>query len=962
MIDKQNVGLPDRNEQPAKIRHQPGELLGMYRRRADLSQVQLASLLGFKSDRMLQMWEGDYSLPTAVKLKKLIEIYLGRSVFTVDSEQREAAELWQTIKSFFDTNRERRLDTYPLFDKNWFASQLTIYNAQPLAIEPLPAPNLLLIAPKLEIPTNLPASLNRLIGREAEILLVSNLLEHKRLLTLTGPGGTGKTRLALAVATWLQDEFKHGIWWVELAAVTDPDQVGLVIAQTLGLQETAGQTPTENLKSYISGKEILLVLDNFEQVITAAPLVIMLLAAAPALKILVTSRETLHVYSEQKFIVPPLPLPLLDQKPALTELSRNAAIQLFVERAQLAQTNFELTAANVEAVAELCIFLEGLPLAIELTAAQSEFFTPAVLLGQLQESQQAVRLRLLIDGPRDIAPRQQTLRNTMEWSFQLLEPDEQRLFAELGVFVGGWTVAVAGDVCTQLALATTPMLKRLQKLSAKSLLTVVSDADGEPRFGMLETIREFAVEQLALHYHYNEDKLLEDYAAHFVKFTDQAYPLLFSSEQIKWLNRIEQEPANIRKILGWACQVGVSTYYPHSEVALRLCVSSCYFWEKRGYIVESRRWLEAAIQTVPLPPPLELTRYLAMTIFALSHSTYWQGDYTYTAQLIEKSLILFQIVDDKQNQANCFGMLAIIAHHQGHYTEAIILYQRNMDVQRALGDKPGVVLNLNNIGVVYIKQGRYAEAEVVCLEALVMAREVGNRNNVARCLNYIGGLKMAQADYLQAQAVWQEALELQQQVVDKQAMAEILVNLGELNRKLGNYVQAQTLLEQGLTLQQELDEKRGVAETLLYLGNLALNRGDYKLAQTYYKQRLLLRCEFDDKSDIAQGLTAVALWCSDQAQLVPAVILGSKAEAIRTALGVALAGDEVAFYQHQIAEAKLKLGETEFVRLVAVGQAMTLEQAVAYALEIPVETAIQPTHFSRLTVVSLNAPAFQVTR
>ena len=712
MIDKQNTGSPGRNEQLTKIRHQPGELLEMYRRRGNLSQAQLAGFLGLKSERMPQKWEGDYALPSADKLKKLIEIYLAHELFQVGRETVEARQLWQTIKKFFDASRERRLDTYPLFDELWFATLLTtVHTSQPIAKEPPSAPNLTLLSAKTHKPTNLPATLNRLIGREAELLQVSNLLEQQRLVTLTGPGGTGKTRLALAVASQLNKEFKDGAWWVELATVTDPAQVAPVIAQILGLQETAGQTPTENLKSYLHDREILLVLDNFEQVITAAALVTTLLAAALALKILVTSRETLHVYSEQKFIVPPLTLPLLDHKPALPQLSQNPAIQLFVLRARLAQPDFELTAANVGAVAKLCIFLEGLPLAIELAAAQSEFFTPAALLGQLQDSQEAVRLRRLVDGPRDVAPRQQTLRNTLEWGFRLLEPDEQQLFAELGVFVGGWTVEAASAICTDLALATMPMLKRLQKLSAKSLLTVAPNAEGAPRFGMLETIREFALESLVASPEL--EVIRRKHCEYYLKVAELADAERRNSGHLQRLSQLKPEYNNLHSVLQWLVALPLADTWA-TEKALRLSLALYAFWYAYTYYNKGYQWMKRVLDRASLNADSTAKAVITeLKVKVLSKSGILLAQLKQNEPalvLLEQSYLLARNLNDKQFLSDCLYNYGEVLVQTGQFARAVTLYEECSQLYQELEDEVGVVTTLNGLGLAALFQGDNRQA------------------------------------------------------------------------------------------------------------------------------------------------------------------------------------------------------------------------------------------------------------
>src|SRR5215204_3556721 len=432
---------------------------------------------------------------------------------------------------------------------------------------------------------NLPSQPTPLVGREREVAGVCRLLRGGgvRLLTLTGPGGMGKTRLALQVAADLVDEFEDGVFFVPLAPISDPDLVVPTVARTLDITETSGRTPEEALKDYLRNKEMLLVLDNFEQVVEAAPLVGELLSACPALKVLATSRTVLRIYGEQEFTVPPLELPAPSHPQPLERLTQYEAVRLFVERAQAAKADFSVTNDNAPAVAEICHRLDGLPLAIELAAARIKVLSAQKILEHLGN-----RLKLLTGGARDLPERQRTLRSTIEWSYGLLEEGEKVLFARLSVFAGGRTLEAIEAICDAEGDLPVDVLDGLASLVDKSLLKQEEGVGGEPRFVMLETIHEFAREKLEGSGEAEDLRRL--HARYFLALAEEAEPALEGSQQQVWLDRLEEEHDNMRTVLSWSLGQGQD-----AELALRIGAVLGEFWYLRGYWSEGRRWLEEAL-------------------------------------------------------------------------------------------------------------------------------------------------------------------------------------------------------------------------------------------------------------------------------------------------------------------------------------------------------------------------------
>lgn len=433
--------------------------------------------------------------------------------------------------------------------------------------------------------TNLLAPPTPLVGRDDLVTAVRRELKLKtvRLLVLTGEPGIGKTRLALAVASGMFEAFSDGVFFVNLSAISDPALVVSAIAQELGVQQTGGQPPLEALKAYLYDKELLLILDTFEHVINAAPQIAKILETAPLLKVIITSRELLHIYVERHRTVPPLALPNLKPLPSVEELGKCAAIDLFVQRAQAAKTEFRLTATNARFIAEICVRLEGLPLAIELAAARVKILTSERLLERL-----ASQLTTLIGGARDLPARQQTLRGAIDWSYDLLNPAEQVLFARLAVFINEWTLEAAETICHTDRPLPINMLDGLASLMDKSLLRQEDGLDGEQYFKMLDSLREYAYERLIAS---GEAQIIQDkHAAYYLELAEVANQAFGGSKETMWLNRLEKEEGNLRVALGRAHDRN------DAAIVLRLCGALWRFWSVRGVSVKVKqgllkRWL-----------------------------------------------------------------------------------------------------------------------------------------------------------------------------------------------------------------------------------------------------------------------------------------------------------------------------------------------------------------------------------
>jgi predicted ATPase/class 3 adenylate cyclase len=531
-------------------------------------------------------------------------------------------------------------------------------------------------------PNNLPLQLTQLIGREQEVVTALNFLqlEEVRLLTLTGPGGTGKTRLALQVAAELSEAFSDGVYFVNLAPFSDPELVVPAIAQTLDIKEIADQTLLNLLKASLHPKHVLLLLDNFEQVVGAAVYVAELLAACPILKVIVTSRAALHVRGEQECAVPPLAVPNPKHLPDLVTLSQYEAVALFIQRAQAVKPEFQVTNANAPAVAEICIRLDGLPLAIELAAARIKVLPPQALLVRLGQ-----RLTVLTGGARDAPARQQTLRNTIEWSYDLLHVVEQRLFRLLSVFVGGCTLEAVEAVCEALGDERGKVFEGVASLIYKSLVQQGEQEGEEPRFMMLETIREYGLECLATSGEL--EVAWQAHALYYLSLAEKAEPNLEGQQQAEWLERLEREYDNLRATLKWCLERGE---LGHSiEMALRLAGALWRFWEVRGHWSEGWNFLEQALERSKGGAILVQLKALK----AAAHLAYVRSDIDRAEALSEECLARCLELGDRVGIAFSLRLLGLIAWWRYNFAVASSRTEESLALFRGLGNTSATSLS-----------------------------------------------------------------------------------------------------------------------------------------------------------------------------------------------------------------------------------------------------------------------------
>jgi predicted ATPase/class 3 adenylate cyclase len=765
-------------------------------------------------------------------------------------------------------------------------------------------------------PHNLPLQLTSFVGRERELAAVAALLgggpSGPRLVTLTGPGGTGKTRLALQAAADALEAHPDGVWLVELAALADPALVPQAVAAPVGVREEPGRPLAATLTDALRPKRLLLLLDNCEHLVDAcARLAEALLRACPALRVLATSREALGVAGEAPYPVPPLSLPELPEPPDLPDaghpparggLAQAEAVRLFVERATTLQPAFAVTAQNARPLAELCRRLDGLPLALELAAARVPVLGVEGLLARLDD-----RFRLLTGGSRTALERHQTLQATVDWSHALLTAPERVLFRRLAVFAGGWGLEAAEQVCSDATLPQDDVLDLLTRLVDKSLVLADAPAAGPARYRLLETLRQYAQHKLA-----DAEEVAAvrgRHAAVYLALAEQAEPALYGPEQLAWLDRLEQEHANLLAALAWLAERGAGgepEAPDAAEAALRLGAALARFWVMRSHVALAGEWLGRLLAL----PGAQRTAARARVLAGAGHVAFWRRDYAAGRRLAGETLALAQAVGDGFGIAFARLGLGSIAR------TAQVAAWRAQDAARAAQEAATARAHL--------EASRHAFAAL------------GSLSLVANAVQGLADVARDAGDDQGAARLYAEAEALARPTGDGWTLGHILLGRAELARRGGDYPLARRLCEEALALRRAHRDPREIGGTLALLGQVALAAGDAATARARLTEALTVLRDAGYVWDIPQRLQELARVAAAQGQPERAARLWGAAAAQHQALfGRPLSADWGQALAQATAALRAQLGDTTFAAAWAAGQAMTLEQAVAYALEEP---------------------------
>ena len=723
---------------------------------------------------------------------------------------------------------------------------------------------------------NLPAQPTPFIGRAKLIAALKDLLlqADTHLVTLLGPGGTGKTRLSLQVAQELLDQFPDGVYFVSLADDSDANQFISRVALKLGVRE-GGRPLLENVKDYLQDKQMFLVMDNFEQLISAASVMADLLATAPQLKIVTSSRKALNLYGEREFPVPPLELPHAENESVLENLIENEAVILFVERARSAHPNFALTKDNAFAVAEICRRLDGLPLALELAAARIKLLQPQAILSRLDD-----KLKLLTGGARDLPTRHQTLRNTLEWSYDLLNPDEQILFARLGVFVGGTTFEAVEAVCN--SDGKLDILESLTSLVNNSLLRQDETADGASRFGMLETIRAYALERLIDRG--EMEMLREEHAKYYGgMLINQIGFNLYSAEATSWLNWLEREHDNIRASLAWSL-----TSPQGIELGGMVVSIMFWFWYRRGYFTEGRMWADRLLASpfMQTESPARVMALLASGLLAI-----WQGEQDIGLKQLQESLSIEQKSEEKQ----WFSFL-----HMAN-------------------------------GVALLNMGKDSDAQPLLEQALAVFREQQNAPFHAITLVHLGNVELGLGDPEQARNHHEEALAKARVINENWLIAFALNNLGEVARTQGQFNSARKYYEECESLLRATDDRGDVARLVHNLGYVAQHEEEFELAESQFRKSLAMFRRLGNRRGIAECLAGLAGLKARQGQTEWGAIMLSAAESVLKITGGAWWPADRVEVERNREMLQYALSADEFEKAQKTGGVMNIDQAIAFA-------------------------------
>jgi predicted ATPase len=867
-----------------------------YRKQAGHTQNELAANLALHPVVLSNKLNGtNDAYLTNPEIKQIVLVLAGWQALTTAAEASELLTLGGLSAASFSPTEWQTAPLNELEQAGGFPGGPLPPETAKVSVVGLPAP---------EPPaSSLPMQDSALVGRKNQLANLQKLLRQDgvRLVTLTGPGGIGKSRLALQVAYELQTAFKDGVRWVDLTPLTDPALVPRALMDALELQEPHGNTRplAQTVADYLHDKQSLLVLDNFEQVMGAAPVLKTLLEKARQLNLLVTSRQVLRLRGEHEFDVPPLSLPDRQDAGNVQKIGRSEAISLFVQRAQAVRPDFELTPENSAAIIEICTRLDGMPLAIELAVPRLKLLTAQALLARLKGSGgQTTSLQLLTRGAVDTSERHRTIRNTIEWSYQALEAADRKLFRQLSVFETPFRVDTVEAVLTdETTLSAVSILDGLASLLDHSLLRRASQHQDE-RFVYLETIKEFAREKLA---ETGEESLVRQrHAAYYTELAEIVEREQGGSNAVAWYERLETEQADVRAALAWLLKkdpAQTETRFKTQagnqfEQALRLSVGLGRFWLLHNHLSEGQRWLDAALAATMQAQPYASPTLRARAYHHLGAMFSMQGDYHRAKTHSQTALALWRDLDDDAGIALALNNLGNIAKEQGDYEQAFTFYSESLERNRKLGNTAGMAIAFNNLGNVALEQEDYEQATDLYTRSLTLKREVGYTLGVARSL----------------------------------------INLGFVLVLKGAYEQALPLYEEAMALFTELGDRDGLGFCSFNIGEIALYQKDFSSAKTWLRRSLRIMWEIDNRSTLPRCLEGLAQAALAGGAAEQAVLLLGSAAALRENLEMRIPTTEQGRYNEVVRAARATLDEATFKSCWQQGKTQPLAQVVAFEL------------------------------
>lgn len=778
------------------------------------------------------------------------------------------------------------------------------------------------------LPGYIPMPPNPLVGREQEVAQTRALLlrPEARLVTLAGTGGVGKTHLALHVAASLQAEFADGVFFISLASLRNPELVLPTISHALGFQEARDGIWLRYMQEMLHDRHVLLLLDNFEQVIAAAPSLVELLALCPRVKLLVTSRAALHVRGEYELLVAPLALPDPDRLTDQDALLEYSAVALFIERARQVAPALQLTPATLALIAEICHYLDGLPLALELAAARLKLFSLSMLLERLRSGEQ--RLQLLTSGARDLPPRQQTLLNTLAWSYELLSPEEQQLFRTLSICLGGCTVEAVETMYAALHNAQGAALNALTALLDNHLVQLEEREGKEPRLTMLETVRAYGNMCLT------EDELMQARQAHMMcalHLAETAETHLYGAEQQQWLDRLEVEHDNLRAALSWSIKQS-----REPEIALRLGAALLQFWIVRSYVGEGRSWLDQALaldDELASAPSSVKARALA----AAGWLAFAQDDDEHAKVLYERCLSLCRATEERREIARSLLCLGWIALKRGDSQQAKEFFERCLSLSHDVDDKAARAYFYHFLARAENVQGHCAQARLLFSEGLTLFTEIGSTEGMAWSRNYLGQMLLTQDEYEKARAQIDKGLLANKKLQHKGGIANSHYMAGLLALCLKELDSAEAHFKQAQALFKVLEKPKNSARALYYLARIALLQGDKTTARLHFEEGLALLRQMHDILGTAYGLQGLGDVVAQQGELVWAALLWGAAEEFHEqksfsgpfVVFLLTTNDDRVAHKHLVSTVRRQIGERAFTQAWAEGRRLTLEQVLS---------------------------------